>query len=56
MDDLTKHCNCLSLSEREGDDICFKKDRCSKEHIIVGMFLTRCALNMDAMARTFKPL
>lgn len=56
MDDLTKHWNCLSLSEREGYDICFKKDRYSKEHIIAARFLTRRALNMDAVARTFKPL
>jgi len=56
MDDLTKHWNCLSLFEREGDDICFKKDLCSKEHIIVGMFLTQRALNIDVVARTFKPL
>ena len=56
MDDLTKHWNCLSLSKREGDDICFKKDCCSKEHIIAARFLTRRALNMDTVARTFKPL
>ena len=56
MDDLTKHWNRLSLSEREGDDICIKRDRCSTEHLIAGFFLTKRALNMDAVARTFKPL
>ena len=56
MDDLTKHWNCLSLSEREGDDICIKRDRCSTEHLIAAFFLTKRALNMDAVARTFKPL
>ena len=56
MDDLTKHRNCLSLSEREGDDICIKRDRCSTEHRIAAFFLTRRALNMDAVVRTFKPL
>ena len=56
MDDLTKQWNCLSLSEREGDDLCIKKDRQSKEHIIAALFLTRRALNMEAVARTFKPL
>ena len=56
MHDLTKHWNCLSLSEREGDDICIKRDRCSTEHRIAAFFLTRRALNMDAVVRTFKPL
>ena len=56
MDDLTKHWNCLSLSEREGDDICIKRDRCFTKHLIAAFFLTRQALNMDAMVRTFKPL
>ena len=56
MHDLTKHWNCLSLSEREGDDIGIKRDRCSTEHLIAAFFLTRRALNMDAVVRTFKPL
>ena len=56
MDDLTKHWNCLSLSEREGDDLCIKKDRRSQEYIITALFLTRRALNTEAVARTFKPL
>ena len=56
MEDLTRHWNCLSLSKREGDDLCFKKDRCSKEYIIAAQFLTKRALNMEAIAKTFKPL
>lgn len=56
MDDLMKHWNCLSLSERESDDINLQKDRCSTEHLIAAFFLTRRALNMEAVAKTFKPL
>ena len=56
MEDLTWHWNCLSLSEREGDDLCFKKDRCLKEYIIAAQFLIKRALNMEAIAKTFKPL
>lgn len=46
----------LPLSEREGDDICLQRDRCSTEHLIVALFLTHRALNMEVVARTFKPL
>lgn len=46
----------LPLSEREGDDICLQRDRCSIEHLIAALFLIRWALNMEAVARTFKPL
>lgn len=56
MDELTKHWNCLSLSEREGDDLCLKRNRCTTEHLIAAHFLTRRALNMEAVVRTFKPL
>lgn len=56
MDDLTKQWNCLSLSEREGDDLCIKKDRRSQEHIIAALFFTRRVLSTEAVARTFKPL
>ena len=56
MDDLTKQWNCLSLSEREGDDLCIKKDRQSQEHIIAALFFTRRVLSTEAVARTFKPL
>ena len=56
MEDLTKQWNSLSLSEKEGEDLCLKKDRQSKEFIIAAFFLTRRVLNMEAVARTFKPL
>ena len=49
MEDLTKQWNCLSLSEREGEDLCIKKDHQSKERIIAAFFLTQRALNMEAM-------
>ena len=56
MEDLSRQWSCLSLSEKEGDDICFKQDRRRQEFIIAALFLTRHALNMDAIGRTFKPL
>ena len=56
MEDLSRQWSCLSLSEKEGDDICFKQDRRRQEFIIAALFLTRHALNMDAISRAFKPL
>ena len=56
IEDLTRQWNYLSLFKRKGDDISFKKDRCSKEFIIAALFLTRRAPNMDVVGRTFKPL
>ena len=57
MEDLARQWNCLSLLEKEGGgDVCFKKDRCSKECIKAAQFFTKRALSMEAVARTFKPL
>ena len=57
MEDLARQWNYLSLSEKEGGgDVCFEKDRCSKEYIIAAQFFTKWALSMEAVARMFKPL
>ena len=46
----------LSLNDREGGKLAVKKDRASHEHTIVANFLTKRALNTDAVIRTFSPL
>ena len=56
MEDLSKQWTKLSLLDREGDKITLGKNRGSNEYIIAAKFLTRRALNVDAIGRTFKPL
>ena len=55
MEDLSKQWTKLSLLDREGDKITLGKNRESNEYITAAKFLTRRALNVDAISRTFKP-
>ena len=56
MDELTKKWNGLSLSQREGPKFQMRSDLATTEYIIPAKFLTKRALNMDAIAATFQPL
>ena len=56
MENLTNHWKSLSLFEREGPDLCLKKEQASSEHAIAARFLTKCPLNIDTIANTFTPL
>ena len=56
MNDLTKQWNRLFLSSREGPKFCLQKDLATAEYIIAAKFLIRRALNIDAIAATFKTL
>ena len=56
MDELTTHCNGLSLSDKEGPIFDLEDDMATPEFIIAAKFFTRRALNMEAIASTFKPL
>ena len=56
MDELTTHCNGLSLSDKEGPIFDLEDDMATLEFIIVAKFFTRRALNMEAIVSTFKPL
>lgn len=49
MEDLSKQWTKFSLLDREGDKITLGKNRGSNEHIIAAKFLTRRALNVDAI-------
>ena len=56
MESLMKHWSNLSLNDREGGGVHLRKDRSLTEFIIAAKFLTKRALSIDAIIRTFNPL
>ena len=56
MEDLAQSWTRLSLSEREGPGCCLKPKESVKTFSIAARFLTKRALNAEAIARTFNPL
>nr|POE64172.1 hypothetical protein CFP56_76731 [Quercus suber] len=55
MDDLTKRWKELSLSEVEGNKVDILKKSKIGEHVVVAKFLTCRNINVEAVARTFRP-
>lgn len=56
MDELTKAWSCLNLSECEGSNFCIKEEQAATEFVVAAKFLTKRALNLDAIAKTLTPL
>ncbi|XP_050289951.1 uncharacterized protein LOC126728125 [Quercus robur] len=56
MEDLAQSWTRLSLSEREGPGCCLMPEDGVKTFSIAAKFLTKRALNAEAIARTFNPL
>ena len=56
MEDLAKSWKRLTLSEREGPGCNLTTEHSTTEHSIAAKFLTKRAINVDVIARTFTPL
>jgi len=56
MDNLTKHWQRMSLNAREGEELGLDGELSTKNFTMAAKFLTRRALNVEAVTRTFSPL
>ena len=56
MEDLTLKWNKLSLSQKEGKHVALSKNKLVQEFVLAAEFLTRRNINIDAVAKTFRPL
>ena len=56
MDDLTHRWTKLSLSNKEGKRVILSKGKQSQEFGLAVKFFTKRAVNIDAVAKTFRPL
>ena len=56
MEDLTKSWKKLSLSEKEGDKFDLSKSKKSQCFVLASKFYTRRFVNLEALAKTFRPL
>uniref|UniRef100_A0A7N2R2G9 DUF4283 domain-containing protein n=1 Tax=Quercus lobata TaxID=97700 RepID=A0A7N2R2G9_QUELO len=56
MEDLTKSWTKLSLSEKEGDKLDLSKRKKTQGFVLVAKFYTCRSVNLEAVAKTFRPL
>ena len=56
MEDLTLKWNKLSLSQKEGKHVVLSKNKQVQEFVLAAKFLTRRNINIDAIAKMFRPL
>ena len=56
MDNLARSWNRLTLSDKEGPGCCLLDDESNEKFSIAAKFLTKRAINMEVLAKTFNPL
>lgn len=56
MEDLALRWKKLSLSEAEGKKCDLSKNKKLQEHVLAAKFFTRRMVNVEAVARTFRPI
>ena len=56
IEELTKTWNNITLAEYEGSNFCIKEEQAKTEFILAAKFLTKRALNIDAITKTFTPI
>ena len=56
MEELTKSWSCLTLSDVEGSQVSIIEEEAVFEFVLAAKFLTKRALNMEAIAKTFTPI
>ena len=55
MEELSTHWKKFSLSESEENRVALRIDRKKRDFILAGKFFTRRTLNVEAVAKTFRP-
>ena len=56
MEELAKSWSCLTLSNVEGSQVSITKEEAIPEFVLATKFLTKRALNVEAIAKTFTPI
>ena len=56
MEELTKSWSCLTLSDVEGSQVSIIEEEAVFEFVLAVKFLTKRALNVEVIAKTFTPI
>ena len=56
MEEISKRWQKLSLTDTEGDKFDLSKEKIIPEFVLVGKFFTQRAINIEALAKIFRPL
>ena len=56
MEELAKSWSCLTLSNVEGSQVSITEEEAIPEFVLAAKFLTKRALNVEAIAKTFTPI